>query len=323
MSQLINSSTNRVVLLLLFVLVVGGVINHGSVSPNNLGIVVTQSVPVAAVALGTMLVLVTGAIDLSVGATTSLAAVVLARALAGGGGWGIPVVEALAAGAAVGAINAGLVAGLGLPSFVVTLGTLAAAGGVTIMVSGDISLIDNPLGRVASAHALGIRADVLIVVALALGVHVFLTRTRFGLGMRGVGSAEESARALGISARSTRAMAFLVSGTFAGITAALLVARTPVVTPQLGGSLLLDAFAATVIGGTSIFGGRAAAFGTLLGAVLITYVGNLLVRVGTSASTIESYRGAIILVALLLDALLTRVGQRHRREGVRYKQALG
>jgi len=311
-STAVATPSNRAVALLVFVVVVCGVIDPGVLSIGSLQVVVSQSVPVTAVALGTMLVLLTGAIDLSVGAVTSLSAVVLARSVANGENLAIAILGALAVGAAVGAINAALVAGLRLPSFVVTLGTLSAASGLTIILSGDISLDSNQLSNTAGAHILGVRADVLVIVGIGILLHTWLTHTRFGVGMRGVGSDEHAAGLLGLSVPRARTAAFVASGMLAAITATLLVARTPVVTPQLGGSLLLDAFAAAVIGGTSIFGGRGTAFGTILGAVLIAFVGNFLVSIGVSPSSIDLYRGLIILLALLLDAVLTHVERRQQ-----------
>lgn len=297
----------RAAFLLLLVVVACGVFEPNVLAPANLRIVLTQSVPVAAIALGTMLVLLTGAIDLSVGAVTSLCAVVLALSLAADEGLAVGIAKALAVGAVAGGLNALLVGALRLPAFVVTLGTLTAAGGVTIMMSGDISLGAHRLSDIARTSIAGVRADILFIVALGMFLHLLVTRSGFGVAMRGVGSDEHSSALLGLSASRVRAAAFIMSGLLAAVTAVLLVARTPVVTPQLGGSLLLDAFAAAVIGGTSIFGGRGSAVGTILGAVLIAFIGNFLIHAGVTPSSLDFYRGSIILLALLGDALMSKI----------------
>lgn len=297
----------RAISLLMLVVLACGLLEPNVLAFGNLSVVLTQSVPVAAIALGTMLVLLTGAIDLSVGAVTSLCAVVLALSLADGEGLFLGIGKALAVGIATGGLNAFLVGALKLPAFVVTLGTLTAAGGATIMLSGDISLGTHRLSDVAQETIVGVRADVLLIVVLGLLAHLMVTRSGLGVALRAVGSDEHSSALLGLSPSKVRAAAFIMSGLLAAVTAVLLVARTPVITPQLGGSLLLDAFAAAVIGGTSIFGGRGSAMGTILGAVLIAFIGNFLIHAGVTASSLDFYRGSIILLALLGDALMSRL----------------
>lgn len=308
------SPSLRALVLLLSVSALFGFLQPGVLELGNLSIVLMQAVPLALVALGTSIVLLSGSIDLSVGATVSFAAISLALSVSAGDPLFLTICKVLGAALLVGIVN-GLLAGfLKLPAFVVTLGTMTALAGVTLLLSGSISVGQTGLGSMAAQRVVGVRLDIWFLVGIAIVLHVFLTRTFLGISLRGVGSNEGAASKLGVDPGSVRFVAFLISALLAGLAALVIVARTPVVTPQLGGSLLLDAFAAAVIGGTSIFGGRGSVFGTLCGAVIVTFIRNFLITLGVDAASVELYRGLIILLALLADAGVASLER--RRKGV-------
>ena len=141
-----------------------------------------------------------------------------------------------------------------------------------------------------------------------------MRRTRFGLRTYAIGSDAAAAELAGISVEQQTVLVYAASGLFTFLTAVMMVSRVPVVTPNLGGtSLLLDAIAAAVIGGASIFGGRGSVWGVLAGAVIVSLLTNALRVFGADPSTIDFFKGGIIMIALAGDAGLTRLSLHMRQ----------
>ena len=133
-----------------------------------------------------------------------------------------------------------------------------------------------------------------------------LRRTRFGLRTYALGSDAAASELAGIPIARHTVLVYTASGVFVFLCALVMVARVPIVTPNLGGTtLLLDAIAAAVLGGTSIFGGRGTVWGTIVGALIVSLLTTALRIFGTDPSSLELYKGAIIMVALLADSGMT------------------
>ena len=141
-----------------------------------------------------------------------------------------------------------------------------------------------------------------------------MRHTRFGLRTTALGSDAAAAELAGVPIPRQTVLVYGVAACFTFLTAVMMVSRVPVVTPNLGGtSLLLDAIAAAVIGGTSTFGGRGSVPGVLAGAIIVSLLTNALRVFGADPSTIDLFKGGIIMVALAGDAGLTKVSLRLRR----------
>jgi ribose transport system permease protein len=215
-------------------------------------------------------------------------------------------VVALCFGLGLGLVNGLLVGVVRIPAFIATLATFTAVQGVTLMKakSGTLIVSDPTLLRIGTGSVAGIPFPIVIAAGVALVMAVLLRMTRFGLRTYALGSGEpDAARLSGVPVARHLVMVYLLAGLLTTITGVLLAARSGVVAPNIGGvSLLLDAIAATVLGGTSIFGGRGTVWGTLVGAVIIALITNALRSSGVDASSLDLWRGGIIGLALVVDA---------------------
>jgi ribose transport system permease protein len=292
--------------LLLTILAVVAIVEPRVVHLSNLKVVVIQASPIAILALGAMVVLLSGGIDLSAGFGVAMVAVAMVGSMGLDGGLVDGLVVALCFGLGLGLVNGLLVGVVRIPAFIATLATFTAVQGVTLMKakSGTLIVSDPTLLRIGTGTVAGIPFPIVIAAGVALVMAVLLRMTRFGLRTYALGSGEpDAARLSGVPVARHLVMVYLLAGLLTAITAVLLAGRSGVVAPNIGGvSLLLDAIAATVLGGTSIFGGRGTVWGTLVGAVIIALITNALRSSGVDASSLDLWRGGIIGLALVVDA---------------------
>ena len=293
------------VLLVLIVAIVA-IVEPSVVRPSSLKDVVVQASPIAILALGAMVVLLTGGIDLSAGFGVAMVAVAMVGSMGPDSTLVQGLVVALAFGLGLGLVNGLLVGALRIPAFIATLATFTAVQGVTLMEAKTATLIvsDPTLLRIGTGSLAGIPFPIVIAAGAALVVAILLRMTRFGMRTYALGSGEpDAARLSGVPVARHLVMVYLLAGLLTAITGVLLAGRSGVVAPNIGGvSLLLDAIAATVLGGTSIFGGRGTVWGTLVGAVIIALITTTLRASGADASSLDLWRGAIIGLALVVDA---------------------
>ena len=301
--QRLGPGAGAIVAFLLIVLV-GSFLAPTFLTGRNITNVLRQSSMLGVVAVGVTFVILTAGIDLSVGMVLSLTSVVAALLFADGGGAPLPVVlfATLALGAAIGAFNALMIVWRDTAPFIVTLAMMAIAGGAALTVSGG-----RPIGGIAGAYAwigagfIGpIPVPVLIMVAVfAIGAFA-LRYTPYGREVYAVGGNEEAARLSGISIRRVKLITYSLSGLLAGLGGIIFSARVTVGDPWAGRGLELDAIAAVVIGGTSLFGGIGTMWGSLLGTLIITMINNLLNLLNVSPYMQGLAKGIVILVAITL-----------------------
>lgn len=278
-------------------------------SPGNLRDVVLANAAVLIVALGMTMVIIAGDVDVSVGATLGVCAVVvgvLARA-----GLPMPVAAAAAVGcgALVGLANGLLVGALGLPSIVATLAMLVILrDGLRWATEGawvrDLPADFQWLGLGQSA---GEGLVISVAAALALATAWTLRSTGFGRAVYATGSDVESARIAGLSPGAVTTAAFVACGALTGVAAVLNAIRFAEVQGSSGAGLELRVIAAVIVGGASITGGRGSVLGTVLGVMLLGAIGTGLTFLGVSAYWETAAQGAIILTALLSDRAAQRV----------------
>lgn len=270
-----------------------------------------QSVFVGIVAVGMTFVILTGGIDLSVGSVAGLTGIILGLAAQD-----LPVPMAVGvavlAGGAIGLVSGTLIAYFGLAAFVVTLGIMAIARSLAYILSGQqsISNIPSSMSDLVYTDILGIPANVLCLVGLYAVAWVYLTYTKGGRTIYAVGSNSEAARAAGLNVLCYSILPYVVSGALAAVASTFSVAQLLSADPLAGNSLELDAIAAVVIGGASLFGGRGSIVGTLLGVLIMVMIRNGLNLMGISPFWQGSAIGSIIIVALLVERLVsTRMGR--------------
>jgi ribose transport system permease protein len=300
--------------LLLVILAVVAVVEPRVVHLSNLKEVVIQASPIAILALGAMVVLLTGGIDLSAGYGVAMVAVAMVGSMGLEGSLVHGLLIALCFGLGLGLVNGLLVGVVRIPAFIATLATFTAVQGVTLMKakSGTLIVSDPTLLRIGTGTVAGIPFPIVIAAGVGLVMAILLRMTRFGLRTYALGSGEpDAARLSGVPVARHLVMVYLLAGLLTAITGVLIAGRSGVVAPNIGGvSLLLDAIAATVLGGTSIYGGRGTVWGTLVGAVIIALITNALRSSGVDASSLDLWRGGIIGLALVVDAGIQLVRRR-------------
>ncbi|MGO1972237.1 MAG: ABC transporter permease [Propionibacteriaceae bacterium] len=292
-------------LLLVFLLVVMGLISPGAVSLGNLVNVLVNAAPIAVLALGAMWVLVSGGLDLSAGFGVAMCALVIGGALAQDASVGMALVSGILAGMALGLVNGLLVGVFSMPPFIATLATMAGVQGVVLLLGkqGTVIVDDRFLMTLGTARPLGLPVLVVVAVLIALVVAAVAKWTRFGLHTYGLGSNVQAMRARGAPVIRQTVSVYVFGGLMVALTAILLVAKVQIVDTNIANTnLLLDAFAATIIGGTSLFGGKGTVVGTLTGALIISLITTSLVVLGVSAENINLFKGITIVAAVMIDA---------------------
>jgi ribose transport system permease protein len=307
-------------LLLLAIVIVGfGLGGDRFLTGQNLRQVLAQSAPLVIVGTGMTFVLLTGGVDLSVGAVMFLGAG-LAGTLALHG-LSLPAAAAvmLATGIVAGIVNAVLVTRLRLVAFIATLATLYIGRGVGRWVTETraINLPDAFLS-LGAADWLGIPVAVWTAALVAATGELVLARTPFGRQLYAVGAAPEAARVAGLPVERIRAAAYVVCGATAGLGGLVALAQLGAVSPRFGELYEFDAITAAVLGGTSLFGGRGRVLpGTVVGAVLLRVIFAGLVASAANPYLYPLATAAVIFGAVLLDSARQRLAERLARRVIR------
>jgi ribose transport system permease protein len=269
--------------------------------------------------IGMTLVILSGGIDLSVGAILALAGAVAAGLLKNG--IGIPALDVALKFTTMGAILAGLLVGGGLgwangfaitrfqlPPFVATLGMLSIARGLTMLWTGGFPLtgLGDDFGRLGTGAFLGMPMPVWIMLALTAVFVVVTKRTRFGRHLYAVGGNERAARLTGLNVGRIKIAVYTLAGALAGVAGLIVTARLDSAQPNAGLGYELDSIAAVVIGGTSLSGGRGSVAGTVLGCLIIGVLNNGLFLLNVSPFWQQVVKGLVILLAVALDKMNSR-----------------
>lgn len=269
--------------------------------------------------IGMTLVIVSGGIDLSVGAVLGLAGAVAAKLLKDGlavPAFGVllevtvagAIVAGLLVGLLLGAFNGLVITRLSLPPFVATLGMLSIARGLTMLWTGGFPVtgLGPRFGFLGTGVALGVPVPVWVVGALAAFFGLMARRTVFGRHVYAVGSNELTARLAGLNVRGIRVWVYALAGALAGAAGLVVTARLDSAQPNAGLGYELDSIAAVVIGGTSLSGGRGTIMGTVLGCLIIGVLNNGLFLLNVSPFWQQVVKGGVILLAVAIDKLNTR-----------------
>jgi ribose transport system permease protein len=275
---------------------------------DNLYLVTRQVAYTAIVALGVFFVILTSGIDLSVGSMVSLSGIACGMSMAAGVPWPVAILVGLATGALVGAINGAISSFVGVTPFIVTLGMLGmASGAVYVMTKGEsVRKIPESFIRFGGADVLGIPLVVVVLLLAAAIAHVLVGHTVFGRRVMAIGGNEEATELSGINVRKVKFFTYILSGLYASITGVLFVARFRTAQADAGKGMELDAIAATVIGGTSLFGGEGSVIGVLIGATVMGVIRNGLVLMQVSSYWQDLIIGAIIVLAAIIDVIRRR-----------------
>ncbi len=289
-----------------------GVASPDFLTPSNILNVALQTSVLAIVGMGMTFAMLTAGIDLSVGSVVALASALAAGlaaqadALPRGAyaGQALPaivaLVAALLAGGVLGAVNGSLIVRGHIPPFVATLAMLAAARGLTLVYTGGYVIpATDPVLTFLGAGSIGpIPAPVILMIVLFAGLWYVLTQTRFGLHVYAVGGNLETARLAGVRTSLVTLSAYVISGLMAAIGGIILMGRLNSAQPNLAVGFELDAIAAPVIGGTSLFGGVGTLQGTLIGAFIMGTLSNGLNLLSVDPYLQQVIKGAVFMLAV-------------------------
>ncbi|TDD50249.1 ABC transporter permease [Nonomuraea terrae] len=294
-------------------------------------ITMTKHVAINAVlALGMLLVILKGGIDLSVGSIVGLSGVIAGELLQGvhlslfgviayPPVWAV-VILCVAAGAVVGTINGILVTRLNVAPFIATLGMLYVARGAALLISGgttypdlagDPSTHNTGFDWIGGGRPLGLPVAIWIMIILAVLIAVLLRSTAFGRWLYATGGNERATQLSGVPVQRVKTIVYMVSGACAAMSGLIIASELTSAAPQAGDSFELNAIAAVVIGGAALSGGRGTVRGTLVGAFVIGFLADGLVILGVSTFWQIVIKGTVIVVAVILD----QSQQRFQRRG--------
>jgi ribose/xylose/arabinose/galactoside ABC-type transport system permease subunit len=275
----------------------------------NLENILTQVAVVGIVALAVNQVILSAEIDISTGSMLGLCAVAAGMVATTTGGIVLPLLAAVATGAMAGAVN-GLLVTLGrVPAIIVTLGMLYALRGLVLFVTGGsfVTGIPGESRVLGTGSVLGVSVPVIVLFVLFGAMALVGQHSTWGRNVFAVGGNRRAARLAGLPIDRTRFLAFVLVGVFVGVAATIYMGRAGAVQTTAGTGLELQVIAAVVVGGTSIAGGRGSALAALVGAVLIGVFLNGILLLGVPGVWQNLVLGALILIAVSVDAVRRRV----------------
>jgi len=264
----------------------------------------------AILAVGQTFVIITGGIDLSVGAVVGFSSVVIAWLMQAGVPMWLAILLTLLLGMAIGAFHAFGIVRMGLPPFIITLATLTALRGIGLLITNGstINITNDDFTSFSLADFLGVPSLFWMVIAVAIPAYVLLHHSRWGRYLFAVGSNREAARLSGVNVDRMIYLAYILSSTFAAFVGVLLASRIGIGNATQAEGWELQAIASSVIGGTSLFGAVGTVHGPLLGAFILATINN-----GANLLNLNSFwqriiTGALIILIVFFDQLRRRRG---------------
>ncbi|KON66755.1 ABC transporter permease [Peribacillus butanolivorans] len=290
-------------LILLFIVIT--VLNPSFMEPNNILNLLRQTSINALIAFGMTFIILTGGIDLSVGSILALSSALMAGMMVSGLDPILAILVGVLLGTLMGVINGILVSKGKMAPFIVTLATMTIFRGLTLVYTdgkpitgiGDSELFQM-LGR---GYFLGLPVPAVVMIIAFFILWFLLHKTSFGRKTYAIGGNEKASRISGIKVDRVKVAIYGLAGTMAAIAGAILTSRLNSAQPTAGQSYEMDAIAAVVLGGTSLSGGKGRLFGTLVGVLIIGTLNNGMNLLGVSSFYQQVVKGAVILVAVLLD----------------------
>ena len=280
-------------------------------APNQFGML-RDAAMIGVVATGMTLVIIAGEIDVSIGPAVALSSVIFAKAMTA---WGLPAIVAILVtllfGGLWGSVVGYLRARIGVPSFIGTLGLWNILGGLALFTTDALPVpipLTDPTVDLLSGRILGLPTPAWVMLLAFVAFGFVSTRTAYGRSVFAVGGNSSSARLAGINVAKIRTLIFVTTGMLSALSGVLLAARLGSGNGGAAKGLEFSIIAAVVVGGTAMTGGRGSLLGTFLGVIFITLLGNGLVLLGVNSFLQQVVSGAIIVIAVLLNVLMSRRG---------------
>lgn len=293
----------RSVLILLIMSLVASFLTDNFLSLGNFFNIVRQITVAGIVACGMTFVILTGGIDLSVGSILGFSGVVASGVLASTGNTFLAIMTALGIGLLCGLANGLFVSGFGIPPFIATLGMMTLLRGCILVYTkgSPISVKVDSYKYIGKGELLGIPVPIILLIILFLIAHYLLSQTSFGRSVYAFGGNREAARLSGIATRRIEWSVYALNGVLAAVAGVVLTARLGSAQSTGGKGIEMDAIAAVILGGTSLSGGTGFVLPTVIGAMIMGIIDNILTLMDVNPHATDIVKGAVVLVAVLVD----------------------
>ncbi len=318
---LLATLKNMSILLFVIIFVIFSLLNRRFFSFSNFENIILSASDVGIVGIGMTFVLLTGGIDLSVGATMYITGAVLALLLENG--WSVmpAILVGVIAGTLWGIFNAFLVSRVKIIPFMVTLGTLTAGRGLGLLITGSRHISVPESMRFGATQVLGLPIPLLVFALMVIAAVVVLQSTPFGRQIYAMGNDPEAAKKAGLNTTRLTAMVYIISGFCAAMASVIAVSQQGSVSSSFGEGTEFQAIAAAVLGGTSLFGGIGNVFpGTVVGILLIQMIQNGLIFLNVDLYLQEMVKASVILFAVFIDAQRMGLIKRLERRTIRVEK---
>lgn len=293
---------------LIILLILSGILSIATpyfLTTVNLSTVAVQTAVVGVLAIAELMVIITGGIDLSVGAVLALSSVLASMMMKSGVPISISVIAALGIGAILGYINGFIITKMGVPPFIATLGTMGVARGAALVVTNGlpVSFLPQGISWFGVGEVLAVPVPIVVLLLTGAIIHWVLTRTRLGRYTYAIGSNSEATRLSGINIGKYTRVIYMIAGILTAAAGILLVGRLNSAQPTAATGYELNAIAASVIGGASLVGGVGTVLGALVGSFIMSILSNGFTLLGVSAFYQQMAIGAIVILAVYFDLL--------------------
>ncbi len=291
------------VVFILLMVVIMSIVSPVFLTSGNIINIIRQVSLNGILAVGLTFVILTGGIDLSVGSLVAVTGVVVGSMLVNGYGWMEAVVAGVAISVIFGVFNGVMIAYCGLPPFIATLAGQTIGRGFALVFSDGkpYALTDKDFLNIGKGSALGIPIPIWILLIVCAVAAVVLNKTTYGRHVYAFGGNRNATKLSGVKTKFVEMIVYVISELMAGIVGVILAARISSGQPTAGTGYELDAIAAVAIGGTSMSGGIGTLSGTILGFIIIGVLSNALTLLNVSSFYQQIVKGAIILIAVLMD----------------------
>lgn len=293
----------RTALVLVIILIIASFLEESFLSMGNFINVIRQVSIIAVIAAGMTFVILTGGIDLSVGSVVAASGAFSAATLVATNSTFLAICVGLFVGAVFGLINGYVIVKEKVPPFIVTLATMAMARGIVLVYTNGspIAVKVASYKFIGKGYLFGIPFPVIVLIAVYFIAFYILQYTEFGRNIYCLGGNREATRLSGVNVGKVEMIVYVISGILAGIIGVVLTARLGSAQPTAGTGYELDAIAAVILGGTSMTGGQGFIFSTVIGALILGVLSNLLVLMNVNPFATNIVKGVVILLAVIVD----------------------
>ena len=303
----------RTVTVLVLILIVAASSSDAFFTVGNILNVVRQVSITAIIAAGMTFVILTGGIDLSVGSVVALSGALSAATMVGTGSLACAIGVALLVGASIGLFNGLFINKGNIPPFITTLAVMVLVRGcVLVFTNGSpIATKSDAYNFLGKGYILGIPFPIIVLIVLYALCYGVLKYTKFGRSVFCLGGNREATRLSGINISRVEILVYGISGVLAGLTGMILTARLGSAQPTAGSGYELDAIASVILGGTSLSGGQGSILFTVIGALILGVLDNILVLINVSPFASNIVKGIVILLAVLADSKFKLISSRY------------